>query len=284
MNLSSFKPTENHMDMFQKVPNKRGFNPIDATGMKLLNFHKIVLGPGDSYSGNTGDHEALFDILGGKARVTVSGKDFGLIGGRPNPFAGKGFSVYAPCDSDYTVVALQTGGCEIAVCCAKSDLMGGAYVISPDEVSTGTWGATNFTRFFKGILLDDKPAQRLFAGETIVPSGNWATFPPHKHEKDDLPREVWMEEIYYYKVSPAEGFGLDRHYKPGVYDHADVITDETILLMPDGYHTLVTAPGYTMFYIWFLAGDIRRQNPATDPEFAWVQKCIPIIANSKENL
>lgn len=272
------------MDMFQKVPSEKGFNRIDASGMNLLNFHRIILAPGESYSGNTGEHEALFDILGGKARFVVQGKDFGVLGGRPNPFMGKGFSLYAPFNSSYTVEATPNAGCEIAVCCAKSDLKGEAYVIRPDEVSTGTWGATNFTRFFKGILLDDKPAQRLFVGETIVPSGNWATFPPHKHEKDDLPREVFMEEIYYYKVSPSEGFGFDRHYKPGSYDRADVITDDTILLMPDGYHTLVTAPGYTMFYIWFLAGNIRKQNPMTDPDFAWVQKSIPILANSKENL
>lgn len=272
------------MDMFQKVPNGKGLNSVDSSGMKLLDFQKIILAPGESYSGNTGGYEVLFDILGGKAHFTVAGKEFGLLGGRPNPFAGKGFSVYAPFGSEYTITAPKNSMCEVAACRAKSDMTGQPYVITPDEIATGTWGATNFTRFFKGILLDDKPAQRLFVGETIVPSGNWATFPPHKHEKDDLPREVYMEEIYYYKVSPSEGFGFDRHYKPGSYDRADVITDETALLMPDGYHCLVTAPGYTMFYIWFLAGNIRKQNPVIDPDFAWVQKTLPIIANSKENL
>ncbi len=272
------------MEMFQKMANRKGLNRIDASGMKLLDFQKLVLGPGESHSGNTGGYEVLFDILGGKASFTVSGKDFGVLGGRPNPFAGKGFSVYAPFNSEYVITASPNSPCEIALCCAKSDRKGDAYVITPDQIGTGVWGATNFTRFFKNILVDDKPAHRLFAGETIVPSGNWATFPPHKHENDDLPREVYMEEIYYYKVSPSEGFGLDRHYKPGSYDRADVITDETVLVMPDGYHTLVAAPGYSLFYIWFLAGNIRKQNPMTDPDFAWVQKCIPIISNSKENL
>jgi len=272
------------MEMFQKVPTEKGINKIDASGMKLLDFNKLILGPGESYTGHTGEYETLFDILGGKAFFKVNGKDLGLMGGRPNPFAGKGYAVFAPCQTEYTITAPDNGMCDIGMCCAKSNAKGDAYVISPGEVSTGTWGATNFTRFFKGILLDDKPAQRLFAGETIVPSGNWATFPPHKHEVDDLPREVYMEEIYYYKVSPSDGFGLDRHYKPGVYDRGDVILDDTILLMPDGYHTLVTAPGYQMFYIWFLAGDIRKQCPMTDPDYAWVQKSIPIINNSRENL
>lgn len=272
------------MEMFQNVPNSRGLNRIDTSGMKLLDFQKLILGPGESYSGSTGGYEIMFDILGGKATFVVNGKNLGVIGGRPNPFAGKGFAVFAPANAEYTITAAPNAGCDICFCCAKSDTKGEAYVITPDQIGTGTWGATNFTRFFKNVLVDDKPAHRLFVGETIVPSGNWATFPPHKHEKDDLPREVFMEEIYYYKVSPGEGFGLDRHYKPGVYDRADVIKDETIILMPDGYHTLVTAPGYTMFYIWFLAGDIRKQNPLVDPDFAWVQKCIPILSNSKENL
>ncbi|HUT63588.1 MAG TPA: 5-deoxy-glucuronate isomerase [Anaerolineae bacterium] len=272
------------MEMFQKVPTGKGLNNIDASGMKLLNFHKLILASGDTYTGDTDEYEILFDILGGKANFTVKGKEFGLLGGRPNPFAGKGYSVYAPSHTEYTITAPKNGMCDIALCCAKSDRDGDSYAITPEEVATGTWGATNFTRFFKEILLDNKQAHRLFAGETIVPSGNWATFPPHKHEVDDLPREVYMEEIYYYKVLPSEGFGLGRHYKPGSYDRGDVIKDDTVLLMPDGYHTLVTAPGYQMFYIWFLAGNIRKQCPVADPDFAWVQKTIPIITNSKENL
>ena len=110
------------MEMFQKVPNGKGFNKIDSSGMKLLNFHKIVLGPGESYTGNTVEHEVLFDILGGKATFTVNGKNMGILGGRPNPFAGKGYSLYAPFKSEYTVTT-ESGPCEIAVT-VYSDLKG----------------------------------------------------------------------------------------------------------------------------------------------------------------
>ncbi len=96
------------MNMFQKVPGEKGFNRIDASGMNLLNFHRIILAPGESFTGNTGEHETLFDILGGKARFVVQGKDYGVLGGRPNPFAGKGFSLYAPFNVSYTIEATRT--------------------------------------------------------------------------------------------------------------------------------------------------------------------------------
>jgi 5-deoxy-glucuronate isomerase len=65
-------------------------------------------------------------------------------------------------------------------------------MIEPSKVANGVWGAANFKRYYHQILtLASQPdllARRLIVGETFTPSGNWSTYPPHKHQVDDLPR------------------------------------------------------------------------------------------------
>ena len=153
-------------------------------------------------------------------------------------------------------------------------------MIAPDKCTTGVWGAANFSRNFVQILTlagqPDLPAARLIVGETSTPSGNWSTFPPHKHEVDDLPREAYHEEMYYFKVSPADGFGMTRYYN-GEVDTGYIVRDSTILMAPNGYHTVVSAPGSTTWYLWFLAGNQRVQGTSDDPALAWVSKTVPML-------
>ena len=166
------------------------------------------------------------------------------MGARANVFSGRPHTVYLPCQSRYKVAA--HGRLEVALCSAPSDLKTAPYVIPPERVATVTVGAANFLRYNHPILTQgfqpDLPARRLCIGETFVPSGNWATYPPHKHERDDPPREAFHEEIYFFKVNPSEGFGMTRHYTDDT-DGAKVIRDNTILMAPKGYHTVVSAPG-----------------------------------------
>jgi 5-deoxy-glucuronate isomerase len=124
----------------------------------------------------------------------------------------------------------------------------------------------------------DLPAQRLIVGETLVPSGNWSTYPPHKHEVDDLPREAFHEELYYFRVDLPGGFGHARHYSlERGYDTTYAVQDSTILMLPHGYHTTCSAPGYTNYFLWMLAGEHRTQAVAFDPNHAWVQKTIGLL-------
>jgi 5-deoxy-glucuronate isomerase len=170
---------------------------------------------------------------------------------------------------------------EIALTSAPSDLKAQPYVIPPDRVAKGIWGAANFRRDYHQILTlasqADLPARRLIVGETFTPSGNWSTYPPHKHEKDDLPREAFHEEMYFFKVSPADGLGLAYSSNPRDGESALVIRDGSILMMPDGYHSVVSAPGYTTYYLWFLAGEHRVQATAEDPATAWVSRTVPML-------
>jgi 5-deoxy-glucuronate isomerase len=81
---------------------------------------------------------------------------------------------------------------------------------------TGVWGAANYSRNYHQILTlagqPELPAKRLIVGETCTSSGNWSTYPPHRHERDDLPRGAYHKELHFFKVSPMDGFGITRYY------------------------------------------------------------------------
>ena len=266
------------MSYFESVPSAAGLNRLPSNPFKLLDFNYLILADGAEFKGSTGNREFCAVLLGGKSTFTVNGQTLGNVGSRPNVFSGKPHSVYIPCGSDYTVTA--HGRVEVGLVSAPSDLRTAPYVIGPDKVTTGVWGAANFTRNFHQILTlagqPELPAQRLIVGETYTPSGNWSTFPPHRHEKEDLPREAYHEELYFFKVSPPDGFGITRYYNDEV-DTGYIVRDNTILMAPKGYHTVVSAPGYMTYYLWALAGNHRIQATADDPTLSWVSRTVPML-------
>lgn len=266
------------MSYFETVPTQSGLNKLPANPCSLLDFNLLNLDAEQSYQGSSGERELLAVILGGKGSFTVNGRTFAHIGGRPHVFAGKPHSVYIPCGADYSIKA--HGRLQVGLCSAPSELKTEPFVIEPDQVASGIWGAANFSRNFHQILTasaqPDLPAARLIVGETYTPSGNWSTYPPHKHEADDLPREAYHEEMYYFKVSPDDGFGLTRFYNDDV-DTGYIVRDNTILMMPNGYHTVVSAPGYTTYYLWFLAGNHRVQAVVEDEHVGWVSRTVSML-------
>jgi len=266
------------MPYFQLVPSEAGLNRLPSNPCRLLDLAYLRLAGGERFEAAAGEREVLAVLLGGKGTFTVGEHRFASVGGRPNVFAGKPHSVYIPCHAGYAIEA--EGPLEVALVSAPSDLEAEPYIIAPEKVATGVWGAANFARNYHQILTTasqpELPARRLIVGETYTPSGNWSTFPPHRHEADDLPREAYHEELYFFKVSPPDGFGLTRHYGAG-YDAAYVVRDNTILLMPEGYHTVVSAPGYTTYYLWALAGNQRVQAAPEDPALAWVSRTVPML-------
>jgi len=246
---------------------------------KLLGFGLLKLREGETYNGNSGDREILAVILGGKSSIAVGKQRFEKIGGRPNVFSGKPYSVYIPAKTKFDIQA--EGAVEIALTSAPSELEVEPYVITPSQVASGAWGAANFKRYYHQILTialqPELPAQRLIVGETFTPSGNWSTYPPHKHQVDDLPREAYHEEMYFFKVNPNDGFGICHYYNEEGEEENFTVRDNSIHMMARGYHTVVSAPGYTTYYLWLLAGNQRVQATVDDPHVGWVGKTVGIL-------
>ncbi len=244
----------------------------------LLSFGTVRLQPGGVVEHRmAGDREGLLVLLAGQTRIEVNGRDLGILGKRANVFAGLPFSVYLPRGSMTRIEAVTSF--EAALPEGPSDLDTDPYVIAPEQVNTGQWGTLNYTRYFREILVQPNglPAASLIVGETITPSGNWSTFPPHKHE-DDGGAEKAHEEIYYFRISSPDSFGIIQHYSPERgYDDLHRVSDDTMIAMPHGYHTYVGAPGAQSYYLWALAGKGRTQGASFDPKLGWVQKTVGMI-------
>ena len=263
---------------FHQLSTAPGLHTLEGHSCKLLEFSRLVLAAGDSYAGTVpAGREILLVAIAGMARITVNGKQFPAVGGRANVFAGSPHSVYLPRGASYQVEALTPF--DAAMPSAPSALDTEPYEIRPEQVKTGTWGTLNYTRNFREILVapDGRPAASLIVGETLTPSGNWSTYPPHKHEQADG-AEAFHEEMYYFRLSAPEGFGFLRHYgSAGEFDDTHIVRDNSLASMPLGYHTYAGAPGAQSYYLWFLAGDSRKQGVKADPALAWTQKLVGMV-------
>lgn len=259
------------------IPAEDGRNTLPFNPCTVLDFTLLRLDAGGSWQGESGDREILAVILGGTATFTVNGQKFEDVGGRKDVFSGKPHSVYIPAGA--SIVVNATSPVEIAMPSAPSDLDVEPYVIAPSQVAAGRWGAANFGRNFHQILTEisqpELPARRLIVGETYTPSGNWSTYPPHRHKFDALPAEAQHEEMYYFRVNPTGGFGVSRVYTDEGYEENFTARDHGMQMMPSGYHTVVSAPGYTTYYLWVLAGTQRTQGAIEDADLAWVGQAVP---------
>ena len=87
---------------------------------------------------------------------------------------------------------------------------GKAAVVTPRQVEVNARGKGNYAREVHNLFVTDAHAKRLMVGETFNPPGNWSSYPPHKHDGKD--GEPVLEEVYYYRISPPQGFGQQMLY------------------------------------------------------------------------
>lgn len=245
---------------------------VERAGWEFTGLTVIKLVSGEVWTHSTGPDEVALVPLGGRCSVTAAGQTW-TIGGRENPFSGQPWALYLPRESVFEVIAETP--LELAVTAARAERSFPPRVVTPDDVKVEIRGAGNAARQINHIIEPSFPADRLLVVEVFTPSGNWSSYPPHKHDVHDMPREADLEEIYYYRIGPPEGFGLQRlHTADGTIDAAYVIHDGDLLLVPEGYHTFAVAQGYTGYYLNVLAGDepVRTMQPSDDPAFAWVRE------------
>lgn len=241
----------------------------EDAGWSYVSLTVWQLQPGQSVTDNTGHEEVGLVVLSGKVSVTSAAGTWENIGERENVFAGKAYTVYLPPGVSFTVTAVTA--CEVARAGTRAERGAGARLITPQETGEEMRGQDNAQRLIRHVLEADRPAERLFLVEVITPSGNWSSYPPHKHDTDNPPQETYLEEIYYHRIQPKQGFGFQRVYTPDrSLDQALVITDGTVVTVPRGYHPAVIAPGYDLYYLNVMAGPVREWRFRDDPDHAWV--------------
>jgi 5-deoxy-glucuronate isomerase len=243
----------------------------ERAGWEFCSLTVLRLAAGASWHGSTGQDEVALVPLSGNCSVTSAGQEWS-IGGRASIFAGPTSSLYLPIGCDYTVTA--QGPLEVAICGSRAEKAFPPRLIKADDVAIEIRGAGNAARQINHIIKPDFPAHRLLVVEVFTPSGNWSSYPPHKHDVQQMPAEADLEEIYYYRIDPPDGFALQRLYTAdGRIDQAWTIHDGDLLLVPEGYHAFAVAHGYTGYYLNILAGadPVRTMQPADDPAYAWVR-------------
>ncbi len=218
-------------------------------------------------------HERVIVLLKGSFILAQNGKKVERLGPRTDMFTEKAWSVYIPVTEE--VELITDCGFEAVICSVKADKKFDLTVIRPSDVVEKIVGDGVYERRVFDIVGADFPAQNLMLGETVNPAGNWSSFPPHKHDCDRGEEEVNLEEVYFFKVKPDNGFGFQRIYKPEKnIDEAVVVKDHCAVLIPEGYHPVCASPGYGVYYLWVLAGSDRRMKPYDDPEHAWIKKIV----------
>ncbi len=263
------------IDLRLRIAPKPGLTEIYTAGtgpLGLLSFALLRLEPGESFDLDTGHQEYVLMYLTGLADLTSGGETHESLGGRTSVFGGKATGVFLPPATDCRLLARSRA--LLALCSAPSDSRGPVQVVRPEQVQVNRVGNWNWRREVHNVVGENVPqARRLVVGETFNPPGNWSSYPPHKHEVDAYPEEVRMEEIYYYRFNPPQGFGLQRIYTDDrSLDVACAVEDGDSVLLPKGYHPVVAAPGYQLYYLWMLAGHTdRRMKPRDDPAHTWVK-------------
>ena len=207
-------------------------------------------------------------ILGGSAEIVWAdqgGERRAVVGERPNVFAGKAWSICATPGSEFTIAGASPGpSVEMAVIRSRPleqhSSRPSITIVDPSMVGVRQAGQDCYLRKINDIAPESagRGLTRLIIGETYNPAGNWSSYPPHKHDHYTEGEEAELEEVYFFRMSPREGFGFQRVYSPerGI-DYAYAVEDGDTVAIPYGYHPVAAAPGCELYYLWVLAGPRR---------------------------
>ncbi|HLO31542.1 MAG TPA: 5-deoxy-glucuronate isomerase [Anaerolineales bacterium] len=242
-----------------------------------LNFAARRMCRGRLWHFETHENELVLVVLGGVCEITSNLGKWTEVGKRSNVFAGMPYTLYLPPETRFTVEA-KSEHLDLACgwCAAKETYP--ARLVKPAEVEVEIRGGGNATRQINKMIPPGFPASRLVAVEVYTPSGNWSSYPPHKHDEHILDQagnllEADLEEIYFYKIDRPEGFAYQRIYTPDrKVDELILARDSHLVLSPQGYHPVVAAPGYNCYYLNILAGSAQSLAATDDPEHAWVKE------------
>ena len=255
--------------------------PAEA-GWDYISFQARRLATGQSWSFSSGANELALVNFTGVYTVMSNRGEWRNIGGRTNVFTGGAHALYLPRHTEFTITAEQGG--DFAVTWVPTDEDHDPWFIKPETVPVSIRGGDNVSRQINDLLPPGSPVHRLVLVEVYTPSGNWSSSPGHKHdvhiEENGKLIEADLEEVYFYKIDRPNGYAYQRVYtdersplhQAGYPIDALVrATDNTAVLVPEGYHPVTSAPGYTTYYLNVLAGSAQSLANQDDPNATWVK-------------
>jgi 5-deoxy-glucuronate isomerase len=245
----------------------------ENAGWGYVGFGLYRLAPGEVAHEATGDREVILVLVEGKARVSAFGQDWGEMGERMSPFERTPpHCLYLPNGAEWSAEA--TTDCVIAVCSAPGKGGHAARRLGPEGITLTQRGTGQNTRYINNIAMEDREvADSLLVTEVFTPNGNWSSYPSHRHDEDDFPRMTYLEETYYHRMNPPQGFGVQRVYtEDGSLDETMAVTDGDVVLVPKGHHPCGAVYGYDMYYLNVMAGPLRKWRFEADPAHKWIME------------
>jgi 5-deoxy-glucuronate isomerase len=234
----------------------------ESAGWRYVGF-EVVTPP---HSGETGERELCLVVVEGGCTVRSAHGEW-TLGGRATPFDGRPDAAYLPPGTAFEI----EGEAEIGLCTAPARGGSEPRALRGEETEVETRGFGAQERTVVPILMADREAESLLVCEVLTPPGHWSSYPPHKHDREALPDESYLEETYYYRIDPPHGFALQRVYTgDGNLDETVTVRDRDVVLVPRGYHTVSAPPGYAVYYLNVMAGPERTWAIANDPDHEWM--------------
>lgn len=254
--------------IYQSVTREEG-------GWQYLNFQARVMNKGEVWKGDTGNHEYGIILLSGNYEVTSSKGHWKTGNGRKDVFSGIAHTLYLPRNTTFELQATSEL-LDIAYGWCETDRDFEPVFKTPDEVGIEIRGGDNATRQINDLIGPGFPCHRLVAVEVYTPSGNWSSFPAHKHDErivsdhGDL-MEARLEETYFYKISKPQGYAIQQIYTSDrSLNEIAVARNNDVVLVPKGYHPVVAGHGYDVYYLNFLTGSDQSLANTPDPDHAWI--------------
>ena len=241
-----------------------------SAGWSHVGFQVVKLEPGQVHQGGTEQREACLVVLTGTADVEAGRLSLSHLGGRESVFEDAApAAVFVPAGVTYHVTAITP--VELAIGSAPGSGGGEPRLIDPARMSREVRGEGTNQRFVRNILPETEPAESLLVVEVITPGGHWSSYPPHKHDTATEGEETALEETYYHRVNPPQGFAIQRVYTDDrSLDETISVEDGDVVMVPRGYHPVGAPHGYDVYYLNVMAGPRRNWIFRNDPAHDWI--------------
>jgi 5-deoxy-glucuronate isomerase len=256
------KPKKDSRDIVSVTPH--------SAGWRYVSFAAHKLAPGETLSFTDSSNELCVVVLTGIVSAQTEGFDWKEIGQRMSVFEDAApYAIYLPPRAKLTVTAKTETELAVAGAPAKGELP--PRLIEPASIRRTARGKGSNTRYVCDILPQDEPAESVLVVEVRTPSGNSSSYPPHKHDIDNIPTESLLEETYYHRIHPSQGFIFHRVYTDSRdIDESMAVEDRNVVLVPRGYHPVVVPHGYESYYFNVMAGPKRVWHFHNDPAHEWM--------------
>lgn len=246
-----------------------------SAGWEYVSFAAHRLEPGQRTDRPADDQERLILVLEGHAAVRLGERDLGVIGSRASVFDGPPSPVVLAAPGQAAQVQAETDALVVIAAAPGGPVRRNAR-IEPESILVETRGSGQTARRIHHLLPPEAEAGRLIAFEVFTPGGNWSSYPPHKHDTEDPPREARLEELYFYRFAKPQGFAFQRVYTPDrSLDEVLAPMDCDVVLVPRGYHPVGAPAGYDCYYLNIMAGPNRAWHFTVDPDHAWLMDWDP---------